>query len=79
VEVEAPPEPDVARAIEETAEPETEAATARFRITRGQAAAFVERARAIVRAGRPVCPICSGPIDPGGHVCPRSNGHIVKS
>jgi uncharacterized repeat protein (TIGR03847 family) len=55
-----------------------EAATARFRLTRAQAAAFVERARAVVRGGRPTCPMCSGPIDPGGHVCPRSNGHVVR-
>lgn len=55
-----------------------EAATARFQITRVQAAAFVERARALIKAGRPVCPFCSQPKDPGGHVCPRTNGHIVR-
>jgi uncharacterized repeat protein (TIGR03847 family) len=52
-----------------------EPATARFRVTRAQAAAFVERARALVKAGRPICPICSRPKDPGGHVCARANGH----
>jgi uncharacterized repeat protein (TIGR03847 family) len=51
-------------------------AMARFRITRGQAAAFVERANALMQAGRPSCPICSRPMDPEGHVCPRSNGHV---
>ncbi|MFQ5829039.1 MAG: DUF3090 family protein [Candidatus Methylomirabilia bacterium] len=50
-------------------------ATARFRITRGQAAAFVERAWALMKAGRPICPLCAQAKDPGGHVCPRSNGH----
>ena len=59
--------------------PEEEAdddlATARFRVSRPQAAAYVERARALVRAGRPPCPICGRPINQGGHVCPRSNGH----
>src|SRR5207253_2536273 len=55
-----------------------EAATARFQITRVQAAAFVERARALIRAGRPVCPFCSQPKDAGGHVCPRTNGHLVR-
>ena len=54
-----------------------EPAMARFRITRAQAAAFVERAQALVKGGRPICPFCSGPIDPAGHVCPRSNGHVV--
>jgi uncharacterized repeat protein (TIGR03847 family) len=55
-----------------------EGATARFLITRAQAGAFVERARALVRAGRPICPMCSQPKDPAGHVCPRSNGHAVR-
>jgi uncharacterized repeat protein (TIGR03847 family) len=55
-----------------------EPATARFQITRLQAAAFVERARALFKAGRPVCPFCSQPKDPGGHVCPRTNGHVVR-
>ena len=54
-----------------------EAATARFRITRPQATALVERARALMQAGRPICPMCSQPKDPAGHVCPRSNGHVV--
>lgn len=59
--------------VEEGAE--QEAATARFRITRAQAAAFIERARGLVQAGRPVCPVCGRPKDPDGHVCPRGNGH----
>jgi uncharacterized repeat protein (TIGR03847 family) len=53
-------------------------ATARFLITRAQAAAFVDRARALVKAGRPICPMCSQPKDPEGHHCPRSNGHAVR-
>jgi uncharacterized repeat protein (TIGR03847 family) len=63
-------------AAEEAAE---EAASARFAVTRAQAAAFVERARALMRAGRPICPMCASAIDPGGHVCPRSNGHVVSN
>ena len=62
---------------EEESEAE-EPATARFQISRVQAAAFVERARALVKASRPVCQFCSGPKDAGGHVCPRTNGHIVR-
>jgi uncharacterized repeat protein (TIGR03847 family) len=67
---------------EERAEPEPEPggiepASARFAITRAQAAAFVERARLLQRAGRPTCPMCGEPKDPAGHICPRSNGHIV--
>ena len=52
-------------------------AMARFRITRGQAAALVERAGDLMKGGRPSCPICSRPMDPEGHVCPRSNGHVT--
>ena len=52
-------------------------AMARFRITRAQAAAFVDRANELMKGGRPSCPICSRPMDPEGHVCPRSNGHVT--
>jgi uncharacterized repeat protein (TIGR03847 family) len=63
---------------ESTEHAEGDGATARFLVSRAQAAAFVERARALVRAGRPICPMCQQPKDPGGHVCPRSNGHAVR-
>ena len=56
--------------------PEPEPAMARFRITRAQAAAFVERANELMKGGRPTCPVCSRPMDPEGHVCPRANGHV---
>ncbi|MGD0054460.1 MAG: DUF3090 family protein, partial [Acidimicrobiales bacterium] len=29
----------------------------------------------LVDAGRPLCPLCGGPLDPRGHDCPRTNGH----
>ncbi|MXX19445.1 MAG: DUF3090 family protein [Dehalococcoidia bacterium] len=29
----------------------------------------------VVAAGRQPCAFCGAPIDPEGHVCPRSNGH----
>ena len=32
----------------------------------------------VVAAGRPPCPFCGAPIDPEGHVCPRSNGHLAE-
>jgi uncharacterized repeat protein (TIGR03847 family) len=28
----------------------------------------------LVEAGRPICPLCGGPLDPRGHDCPRTNG-----
>jgi uncharacterized repeat protein (TIGR03847 family) len=47
----------------------------RVSITPGAARAFVARARRVVAAGRPACPLCSLPLDPTGHVCPRQNGY----
>lgn len=63
--------------VEELGEEGEDTATARFRLTRGQAAAFAEHARELVAAGRPPCPFCGRPLDPEGHVCPRSNGHLA--
>jgi len=66
-----------AKAAEEgEAAAEDEGARARFLITRAQAAAFVERVQELMEAGRPECVLCALPIDPAGHVCPRSNGHL---
>ena len=59
-------------------ETDEEPAVARFHIRPGQAAAFVERVRALVQAGRPICPACHQPKDADGHVCPRGNGHVVR-
>ena len=39
------------------------------------ARAFARRCLAIVAAGRPPCPFCGQPLDPEGHICPRSNGY----
>ncbi len=50
-------------------------AVARVAITREQAAAAAIRATTLVEAGRPACPLCGYPLDPGGHDCPRTNGH----
>ena len=41
----------------------------------GHARAFVARSRLLVAAGRPPCPFCALPLDPLGHICPRSNGY----
>jgi uncharacterized repeat protein (TIGR03847 family) len=54
-----------------------DAASARVLITRAQAAAFVKQADVLMKGGREICPWCSQPKDPGGHTCPRSNGHVV--
>lgn len=47
----------------------------RVRIEPTRARAFVERARWVIAAGRPPCPLCGQPLDPSGHVCPRQNGY----
>ncbi len=44
-------------------------------LTPALARAFVQRSLSIVAAGRPPCPFCALPLDPGGHVCPRANGY----
>ncbi|HZD64614.1 MAG TPA: DUF3090 family protein [Acidimicrobiales bacterium] len=49
-------------------------ATARFGTTRAQVAALAIRSTQLVEAGRPPCPLCGYPLDPTGHVCPRTNG-----
>jgi len=36
---------------------------------------FINRANAVVNAGRPPCPFCGLALDPRGHVCPRANGY----
>lgn len=48
-----------------------------LRVTLGpaEARAFARRTAAVVRAGRPPCPFCGGPLDPTGHICPRANGY----
>jgi uncharacterized repeat protein (TIGR03847 family) len=44
------------------------------RLPAGPARAFVKRAAQVLEAGRPSCPFCGNPIDPGGHLCVRANG-----
>ncbi|MFB9904036.1 DUF3090 domain-containing protein [Allokutzneria oryzae] len=39
------------------------------------ARAFAQRAERVVAAGRKPCPLCNGPLDAEGHICPRQNGY----
>lgn len=41
----------------------------------GEARDFAKHAELVVAAGRPPCPLCSNPLDPEGHICPRLNGY----
>jgi len=47
----------------------------RVRLTAAMAREFARRAASVVSAGRPPCPFCGLPVDAGGHICPRQNGH----
>jgi uncharacterized repeat protein (TIGR03847 family) len=57
--------------VEEGAEP----ATGHFEATLTQMQALASHAAALISAGRPPCPMCGGPIDHDGGICPRLNGH----
>lgn len=50
--------------------------TIRFLIVPEQIQAMAEVALDVVSAGRPICPHCHLPKDPGGHRCPATNGHF---
>lgn len=65
---------EIAEEPEEPEEPEVPSSL-RVVIPPGQARDFARRCRALVAGGRPPCPFCGGPLDPRGHVCPRSNGY----
>lgn len=70
-----------AMADEETPTPDVESddedgpECLRVRITPLMARAFNARAQRLIAAGRQPCPLCQFPIDPEGHICPRSNGY----
>lgn len=46
---------------------------ARIFATRAQVRAMAERGAEAVAGGRPACPLCTFPMDPEGHICPRWN------
>lgn len=46
----------------------------RIRINPAELALFARRTELVVSAGRQPCVFCGGPVNPGGHLCPRSNG-----
>ena len=43
------------------------------RLTPDQLKRIGIQAAKICAAGRPRCPLCGGPIDPEGHICPKTN------
>jgi uncharacterized repeat protein (TIGR03847 family) len=60
---------------EELVDEGEDASIARMGATPAQIAGLAHAGRELVEAGRPPCTICGHPLDPRGHVCPRSNGH----
>jgi uncharacterized repeat protein (TIGR03847 family) len=64
-----------AQAIDVTLESIEEDSTLSVRLTREWAAGLAIAIVRLVEAGRPLCPLCGGPLDPKGHDCPRTNGH----
>jgi uncharacterized repeat protein (TIGR03847 family) len=64
-----------AEEAEEEEEPDEDLDRLRVRLTPTEARAFIDRARRVVAAGRPPCPLCGQPLDPRGHLCPRHNGY----
>ena len=63
---------------EEAEEGAEERSGARVRATGEQLSALAEEALEVCAAGRPQCPLCGAPMDPGGHTCVRSNGHLAR-
>ena len=64
-----------AHQLEEAELPEP--ASVSFWFTVNQAEKLADEALQICAAGRPRCFLCGLPINPEGHVCPRSNGHAI--
>ncbi|HEY9288545.1 MAG TPA: DUF3090 family protein [Candidatus Dormibacteraeota bacterium] len=52
-----------------------EPATGHFEASLAQMQALATHAASLISAGRPPCPLCGGPIDHDGGICPRLNGH----
>lgn len=74
-EAEAELEQAAEEAVDEDEEPDEDLDRLRVRLTPQAAREFIERARRVVAAGRPPCPLCGQPLDPAGHLCPRHNGY----
>ena len=52
---------------------DAEGYVARIYATRPQVRAMAAHSAGVVAAGRPLCELCSQPLDPAGHRCPRWN------
>ena len=63
--------------IEDTDDPlePPEPLQVRLFVTRPQLRVLARHGSQVVARGRPLCPLCGNPLDPGGHICPAQNGH----
>jgi uncharacterized repeat protein (TIGR03847 family) len=68
-------EPEPAADDDDDDEPDDDLDRLRVRLSPEATRAFIDRARRVVAAGRPPCPLCGQPLDPAGHLCPRHNGY----
>jgi uncharacterized repeat protein (TIGR03847 family) len=62
-------------ADDEPEEPDEDLDRLRVRLTPEATREFIDRAKRVLSAGRPPCPLCGQPLDPKGHLCPRHNGY----
>jgi uncharacterized repeat protein (TIGR03847 family) len=60
----------------ELVEEEEEPNVVSFWTSRSQVKSLIPHIQEVVSAGRPICGNCGQPMDPGGHFCPRRNGHM---
>jgi uncharacterized repeat protein (TIGR03847 family) len=60
---------------DEDDEPDDDLDRLRVRLSPEATREFIDRARRVVAAGRPPCPLCGQPLDPAGHLCPRHHGY----
>jgi len=65
----------VAREMVSEDEDQEESSVVRYWCTRSQMRAMALWGIEISSRGRPLCPQCGEPMDPGGHFCPKRNGH----
>jgi len=65
----------VVRELQEEGDDPGQASLARFWATRSQVRGVCRWGVEVAGQGRPICGNWGEPIDPGGHFCPKSNGH----
>jgi uncharacterized repeat protein (TIGR03847 family) len=70
-----PENDDITIVCEELVSADEPQGHAAFVLTLEQAVALTIHGTGLVEAGRPSCPLCSYPLDPRGHICPRTNGN----